>query len=251
VRRKLVPSRAAAQRAIDAGLVRVGGIAVPKASTLVAPADGVSLVAPPDRFVGRGGRKLDAALDRFEIDVAGRRAIDVGASTGGFTDCLLQRGAAGVVALDVGYGQIHWRLREDNRVTVIERTNIRHADATDLGAPFDVIVADLSFISLHLVAPQLAGLGGPLSDWILLVKPQFEVGKEQVGRGGIVRESSLHRKAIDRAIEGLEASGVGAVDLAASPITGATGNTEFLLWARRGRVAINDDRIEAVVEGRS
>lgn len=251
MRRKLVPSRAAAQRAIDAGLVRVGGIAVPKASTLVAPADGVSLAAPPDRFVGRGGWKLDAALDRFDITVAGRRAVDVGASTGGFTDCLLQRGATSVLALDVGYGQIHWRLREDNRVTVVERTNVRYADATDLGAPFDVIVADLSFISLHLIAPQLAGLGGRLSDWVLLVKPQFEVGKEHVGRGGIVREPSLHRKAIDRAIEGLETSGVGAVDLTVSPITGAAGNTEFLLWARRGQVGINQERIEAVVEGRS
>lgn len=222
---------------------------MPKASTLVAPADGVSLAAPPDRFVGRGGWKLDAALDLFDIDVGGRRAIDVGASTGGFTDCLLQRGAAAVVALDVGYGQIHWRIREDDRVTVVERTNVRYADATDVGAPFDVIVADLSFISLHLVAPQLAGLGGRRSDWVLLVKPQFEVGKEQVGRGGIVREPALHRKAVDRAIEGLETSGVGAVDLTVSPITGAAGNTEFLLWAHRGPVVISEERIEAVVYG--
>ncbi|MEN8113825.1 MAG: TlyA family RNA methyltransferase, partial [Actinomycetota bacterium] len=209
MRRRLAPSRSAARAMIDAGSVRVRGNPVPKPSTMVAPEDPVSIAGPPPRFVGRAGEKLDAALDEFAIDVAGRTAVDVGASTGGFTDCLLQRGATSVVAVDVGYGQIHSRLRDDVRVDVVERTNIRHADAAGLGAPFDVIVADLSFISLALVAPNLAGLGGDDSDWVLLVKPQFEVGKELVGKGGIVRDPEIHALAIEQAANALDATGIG------------------------------------------
>lgn len=156
-----------------------------------------------------------------------------------------------MVALDVGYGQLHWKIREDERVTVVEKTNIRYADPARLGAPFGVVVADLSFISLHLVSPHLAALGDRDTDWVLLVKPQFEVGKEQVGPGGVVREPAVHRSAIDRSIAGLAAEGVGAVDVTRSPITGAAGNTEFLLWARNGPVAVGDERIAAVVEGRN
>ncbi len=156
-----------------------------------------------------------------------------------------------MVALDVGYGQLHWKIREDERVTVVEKTNIRYADPASLGAPFGVVVADLSFISLHLVSPHLAALGDRDTDWVVLVKPQFEVGKEQVGSGGVVREPAVHRSAIDRSIAGLAAEGVGAVDVTRSPITGAAGNTEFLLWARNGPVAVGDERIAAVVEGRS
>jgi 23S rRNA (cytidine1920-2'-O)/16S rRNA (cytidine1409-2'-O)-methyltransferase len=156
-----------------------------------------------------------------------------------------------VVALDVGYGQLHWKIREDERVTVVEKTNIRYADPASLGAPFGVVVADLSFISLHLVSPQLAGLGDRDTDWVLLVKPQFEVGREQVGSGGVVREPAAHRNAIDRSIAGLAAEGVGAIDVTRSPITGAAGNVEFLIWARNGLVALGDERIAAVVEGRS
>jgi 23S rRNA (cytidine1920-2'-O)/16S rRNA (cytidine1409-2'-O)-methyltransferase len=248
VRRELVPSRAAARRAIEDGLVRVSTVAVPKPSTLVDPSEPVSLVGPPQPFVGRGGLKLDGALDRFGIDVTGKVAIDVGASTGGFTDCLLQRGAAGVVAVDVGYGQLHWSLRADDRVTVIERTNIRTADAGELGAPFDVVVADLSFISLRLVAPQLARLGGLEADWVLLVKPQFEVERRDVGRGGIVRDPAAHRKAIESAVAGLGEAGVGTVGVMLSPITGTAGNREFLLWARRGPVGLRHESIDEVVE---
>lgn len=248
VRRKLVTSRAAARRAIEDGLVRVSTVAEPKPSTLVDPAEPVSFVEPPEPFVGRGGRKLDGALDRFGIDVAAKVAIDVGASTGGFTDCLLQRGAAGVVALDVGYGQLHSRLRDDDRVTVIERTNIRTADAGELGAPFDVVVADLSFISLRLVAPQLASLGGADAVWVLLVKPQFEAERRDVGRGGIVRDPAVHRKAIESAVSGLAEAGVGVVEVMVSPITGTTGNREFLLWAVRGPVGLRPERIDEVVE---
>ncbi len=196
MRRKLFPSRSAARAAIEQGLVTVGSVPDPKPSTLVAPDDPIGLTGEPDRFVGRGGHKLDHALHEFGLDVAGRRAIDVGASTGGFTDCLLQRGAASVVAVDVGYGQLDHRLRTDPRVAVVERTNVRDAGPAALGAPFDIVVADLSFISLHLVAEQLAALGGDATDWVLLVKPQFEVGKDLVGKGGVVRDPAIQVRAI-------------------------------------------------------
>ena len=170
VRRKLAPSRSAAREAIDAGLVEVGGVPAAKPATLVDDQASVRLRRPVRRFVGRGGLKLEEALNVFSIDVATRRALDVGASTGGFTDCLLQRGARSVVALDVGYGQLDWGLRNDERVDVIERTNFRHVDPASIGAPFDVVVADLSFISLRTVAPQLAAVGGERADYALLVK---------------------------------------------------------------------------------
>ena len=153
----------------------------PKAATMVTETTPVRLTSPPPRFVGRGGLKLDAALDAFAVPVEGRTALDVGASTGGFTDCLLQRGAAAVIALDVGYGQLDWSLRTDDRVTVVERTNFRLVDPAAIGGPFDIVVADMSFISLRAVAPQLRSSCRPDGDVILLVKPQFEVGKGRVG----------------------------------------------------------------------
>ena len=208
----------------------------------------VRLVAEPARFVGRGGLKLDAAFDAFGIDVSGRKAIDVGASTGGFTDCLLQRGAASVVALDVGYGQLDWGLRQRGEVVVVERTNFRHADLAPLGAPFDVVVADLSFISLGTVAAQLAAAGAEGTDYVLLVKPQFEVGKGQVGKGGIVRDPGLHRDALISVAEALAAAGLGALGVVPSPVTGAKGNREFLLWARPGPPTIDAERIDEVVK---
>lgn len=247
MRRKLVPSRAEARRVIDAGLVRVRGNPAPKPSTLVAPEDPVSLDTAPARFVSRAGAKLDGALEAFEISVAGRRAIDVGASTGGFSDCLLQRGVADVVAVDVGYGQMHNRIRTDDRVEVIERTNIRHADPEALGAPFDLIVADLSFISLALVAPQLAALGSSTSDWVLLVKPQFEVGKDLVGKGGIVRDPESHIVAIEQAATALAASGIGVVGLVVSSITGMEGNREFLIHGRIAERAVDGVTVRAIV----
>ncbi len=247
MRRKLVPSRAEARRVIDAGLVRVRGNPAPKPSTLVAPEDPVSLDTAPARFVSRAGAKLDGALEAFEISVAGRRAIDVGASTGGFSDCLLQRGVADVVAVDVGYGQMHNRIRTDDRVKVIERTNIRHADPEALGAPFDLIVADLSFISLALVAPQLAALGSSTSDWVLLVKPQFEVGKDLVGKGGIVRDPESHIVAIEQAATALAASGIGVVGLVVSSITGMEGNREFLIHGRIAERAVDGVTVRAIV----
>ena len=232
---------------IDAGLVRVRGNPTPKPATLVAPEDPLSVDAAPARFVGRAGAKLEGALEAFDVPVAGRRAIDVGASTGGFSDCLLQRGVVEVVAVDVGYGQMHNRIRSDERVIVVERTNIRHADPETLGAPFDLIVADLSFISLALVAPQLASLGSSTSDWILLVKPQFEVGKELVGKGGIVRDPEAHMLAIEQAANALAASGVGVIGLVASSITGAEGNREFLIHGRIAGRTVDGGTVREIV----
>ncbi len=179
--------------------------------------------------------------------MSGRRAIDVGASTGGFTDCLLQREAASVVALDVGYGQLHHRIRNDPRVEVVERTNIRHVDPLALGSPFDLVVADLSFISIRLVADALSGLGGDGSDWVLLVKPQFEVGRELVGHGGVVRDPAVHREAIELALRALDAVGLGVINVIASPITGAEGNREFLVHARRGRSTLDPGTVRRAV----
>lgn len=227
--------------------MQVATIADPKASTLVAPGDPINLVGEPDRYVGRGGYKLDHALERFAIDVTGRRAIDVGASTGGFTDCLLQRGAGSVVAVDVGYGQLHHRLRNDERVTVVERTNIRHADPADLGGPFEVVVADLSFISIQIVADALRALGDGGTDWVLLVKPQFEVGKDSVGKGGVVRDPAVHQEAVELATGALASAGVGTVGLVASPITGAEGNREFLIHGRRVDSTLDPGTVREVV----
>jgi 23S rRNA (cytidine1920-2'-O)/16S rRNA (cytidine1409-2'-O)-methyltransferase len=234
VRRHLAESRTAARDAITAGRVEVEGVVEPKAATMVAASTVVRFAGPSRQYVSRGGHKLAAALEVFALDVVGRRALDVGASTGGFTDCLLQAGAASVVAVDVGYGQLHWRLRNDPRVVVVERTNFRDADPAGLGAPFDVVVADLSFIGLAKVAGQLAACGGPGTDLVLLVKPQFEVGKGLVGKGGIVRDPELHRSSLESVAAALAAAGLAVRGGVASPITGAKGNREFLLWARRG-----------------
>jgi 23S rRNA (cytidine1920-2'-O)/16S rRNA (cytidine1409-2'-O)-methyltransferase len=205
----------------------------------------IRLEAPARPFVSRGGEKLAGALERFGLDVTGRRCIDVGASTGGFTDCLLQRGAASVSAVDVGYGQLAWSLVTDDRVTVVDRTNIRHADPADLGAPFDLIVADLSFISLRTVASALAALGREGSEYVLLVKPQFEVGRANVGRGGIVRDLDAVRRAVGAVLDSLEEVGIGVIAAVPSPITGAKGNQEYLI---RGELGSPGDRA-ATLEG--
>ena len=199
-----------------------------------------------DRYVGRGGVKLRAALDAFDVAVEGVAALDVGASTGGFTDCLLQAGAAHVVATDVGYGQLAWALRTDSRVTVVDRTNFRHADVEALGAPFDLVVADVSFISLTVLVPQFDAALAPAGNLVVLVKPQFEVGRERVGKGGIVREPAAHASAIASVADAFERSGLGARDVVASPVTGAKGNREFLLWLHRGERLLTAQRIEEV-----
>jgi 23S rRNA (cytidine1920-2'-O)/16S rRNA (cytidine1409-2'-O)-methyltransferase len=203
--------------------------------------DPVALRGPGPRFVGRGGDKLDAALDRFGIDVAGRRALDAGASTGGFTDCLLQRGAAHVVAVDVGRGQLDLGLRNDERVIVRERTNIRHLAAADVGGPFDLVVADLAFISLRTVAPALLGLVSAGADLVLLVKPQFEAGRVEASRErGVIRDPDVWQRALQGVFAAFAEGGAAIMGLMVSPLVGAEGNVEFLAHLRAGAVPAAD-----------
>ncbi|MGE5459954.1 MAG: TlyA family RNA methyltransferase [Solirubrobacterales bacterium] len=249
VRRGLAASRTEAQTAVRDGIVRLGGRVAEKPSTLVQPAESIELVAPARRFVSRGGEKLDAALDRFEVDPVGRGCLDVGASTGGFTDCLLRRGAERVIAVDVGYGQLAWSLRRDPRVTVLERTNARELTRDDLPYAPSLIVGDLSFISLALVVPALAGVAGPGSDLVLLVKPQFEAGPRDVGRGGVVRDPAVWRRALERVIEACEGAGLGVEAVMPSPLPGPAGNVEFPLHAVKGTAARGPDVDGALAEG--
>jgi 23S rRNA (cytidine1920-2'-O)/16S rRNA (cytidine1409-2'-O)-methyltransferase len=225
----LVPSRQRAQAMVRAGLVRVAGAVADRPDQLVDPDVGIDL----DRvktYVSRGGDKLAAALASFGIDPAERVCLDVGASTGGFTDLLLQRGAARVIAVDVGYGQLAWSLRQDPRVTVLERVNIRHLDR--LPVPADLAVIDVSFISLRLVLPRVRDLLSPPGDVVALVKPQFEVGKGAVGKGGIVRDPDQHRQVLSELRAFAEANGYEIAGEIPSPILGAKGNREFLLHLR-------------------
>jgi 23S rRNA (cytidine1920-2'-O)/16S rRNA (cytidine1409-2'-O)-methyltransferase len=232
VRRELTTSRNEAQALIAANRVLVNGSVADKPSRQVAPGDAVVIDGPPPRFVGRGATKLDHALDVFGVDVRGRRALDVGASTGGFTDCLLQRGAAHVVALDVGHGQLHERLRADSRVTNLERHNVRHVAADQIGGPVDLVVGDLSFISLQLVIPRLTALCQPGSPMVLLVKPQFEAGRQEVDRGrGIITDPAIHQRVRDEIDAALVGAGCSVLGWTDSPITGADGNREFLVHA--------------------
>jgi 23S rRNA (cytidine1920-2'-O)/16S rRNA (cytidine1409-2'-O)-methyltransferase len=213
--------------------VTVGGAPAGKAARLVAPDEALVVHGPPPRFVGRGGEKLAAALDRFGVAVRDRRALDVGASTGGFTDCLLQAGADAVVAVDVGYGQLHERLRSDPRVDVRERTNARGLTLDGLGRPADVIVADLSFISLRTVLPALVGVAAPGADLVLLVKPQFEAGRQEAARGrGVITDPTVWRRVLGEVAGALEDAGTAIIGAMASPLTGADGNVEFLVHAR-------------------
>ncbi len=248
VRRGLAVSRTEAQTAVRDGIVRLGGRVAEKPSTLVQPAEPIELVAPARRFVSRGGGKLDAALDRFGVDPAGRGCLDVGASTGGFTDCLLRRGAEHVVAVDVGYGQLAWSLRRDPRVTVLERTNARDLTRDDLPYVPSLIVGDLSFISLALVVPALAGVAGSGSDLVLLVKPQFEAGRRDVGRGGVVRDAAVWRRALERVIEACGTAGLGVEAVMASTLPGPAGNVEFPLHAVNGPAARGPDLDGALAE---
>jgi 23S rRNA (cytidine1920-2'-O)/16S rRNA (cytidine1409-2'-O)-methyltransferase len=230
VRRGLLPSREHARQAVLDGRVLVGGAPAHKPDRLVDPADPVVVVGPPPRFVSRGGHKLEAALDAFAIDPAGLRAIDVGSSTGGFTDCLLQRGATSVVALDVGRHQLHERLRADPRVEVREQTNVRHVGADDLGGPAPLVVADLSFVSLRTVLVSLLALVAPGGRLVALVKPQFEAGRAEVSRGrGVITEPSVWRRVLGDVRDAVVSHGAAMMGAMVSPITGADGNVEFLV----------------------
>lgn len=236
-----------ALQALADGRVRVGGMPDPKPNSLVDHDVDLRIEPPSPQYVSRGGDKLEGALISFGLSVEGHRAIDVGASSGGFTDCLLQRDASSVVAVDVGYGQLAWNLRTDPRVSVLDRTNIRHADPAALGAPFDLVVADLSFISLLAVARALKALGEATTDYVLLVKPQFEAAKEDVGAGGVVRDPATHRMVLAHVIEGLMEEGLGVIDVCRSPLEGIHGNREFFLWARSGPTTVTSADVEAVI----
>jgi 23S rRNA (cytidine1920-2'-O)/16S rRNA (cytidine1409-2'-O)-methyltransferase len=232
VERGLFESRAKAQAAIAAGNVTADGAPVRKASDMLA-AEAFLQAAPEHPWVSRGGLKLAAALDHFGFDPRGRACLDVGASTGGFTDCLLQRGAAHVTALDVGHNQIAYRLRTEPRVSVVEGVNARYLDPARIGVPFELIVVDVSFISLTLVLPPIFGCLAPGGFVIVLIKPQFELDPTKVGKGGVVRDSKLHDEAVDkvyRFVTGpLQREWLGVIE---SPIRGAKGNREFLACLR-------------------
>jgi 23S rRNA (cytidine1920-2'-O)/16S rRNA (cytidine1409-2'-O)-methyltransferase len=251
----MTSSRSEASLAIRAGKVTVSGRPAAKASMLVAPGEPVVMAAPGRRFVSRGGEKLDAAFDRFDVVPApnGRLALDAGASTGGFTDVLLRRGASQVVALDVGYGQLDWRLREDPRVITIERTNVRDLDPSLLPYAPDLVTADLSFISLRLALPSLSGAAAPAADFVLLVKPQFEAGRVDVGQGGVVSDPAIWQAVLQDVCAACEDLGLQIRGLMASPLLGPAGNVEFLLHAgrpaRAGTGAVTDMIERAVNEG--
>lgn len=229
VARGLAASREEAQRLILAGQVVVGEQRVDKPGHKVDDALPLRLKGERARFVSRAGDKLDAALTRFAVEVAGRHALDAGLSTGGFTDCLLQRGAVHVIGVDVGYGQVAEKVRTDARVTVMERTNLRHLTANQLAYQPDLVTLDVSFISLGLVLPAVRALVTPRCDVVALVKPQFEVGKGNVGKGGIVRDPALHRAALEQVATAARDAGFARRGVTSSPITGTDGNREFLI----------------------
>jgi 23S rRNA (cytidine1920-2'-O)/16S rRNA (cytidine1409-2'-O)-methyltransferase len=249
VRRGLVPSRTRAVEAIGAGRVLVGGAPASTPARQVDGGESIALLAADGpAYVSRGGHKLAAGLDAFAIDVGGRWAVDVGSSTGGFTDCLLQRGAAHVYAIDVGRAQMAWSLRQDARVTVMERTNVRDLAPGVLDPCPDVCVADLSFISLRTIAPNLLALSAETADFVLLVKPQYEAGRARLGAGGIVRDPDVHRAVLREVVAGLDGAGLGISAVEPSPLRGADGNVEFLVYARRGRATVTPAALDDALD---
>ena len=231
VQRGMAESRSQAQRLVMAGQVRVDGQIVHKPSQRVATNARLDVEQGP-RYVSRGGEKLAAALEAFPLEVEGKVCADVGASTGGFTDCLLQAGAGKVFAIDVGHGILHWRLRQHPRVVVMERTNAR--DLESLPEPVGLVTVDASFISLRLLLPVIAGWLSPGADVIALVKPQFEAGREAVGKGGVVRDPDVHRRVLAEVMTSAMEQSLGPQGLLRSPLQGPKGNVEFLLWCRQG-----------------
>jgi 23S rRNA (cytidine1920-2'-O)/16S rRNA (cytidine1409-2'-O)-methyltransferase len=251
VRRGLARSREQAGELIAAGRVEVRGTVATKSAAMVDPADAV-LVRDVQGdggadYVSRGGHKLAGALASFaDLTVSGRRCLDAGASTGGFTDVLLRAGAAEVVAVDVGYGQLAWELRNDARVAVHERTNVRTLTPEAIGGPVDLTVADLSFISLRLVLPALAACTDADGDLVPMVKPQFEVGRDRVGAGGVVRDPALRADAVLDVAAAAAELGFGVRGVVASPLPGPSGNVEFFVWFRRGAAPVDEAAVRAV-----
>ncbi len=254
VRRGLARSRDHAAELVAAGRVKVGGTVASKPATGVTTDVAIVVVEDADRpdYVSRGGHKLAGALDVFEpagLAVVGRRCLDAGASTGGFTDVLLRRGAREVVAVDVGYGQLAWSLRSDERVVVHDRTNVRDLTPELVGEPVELVVGDLSFISLTLVLEALTSVTASDGDLALMVKPQFEVGKDRVGKGGVVRDPALRVEAVATVAATAAERGWGARMVARSPLPGPSGNVEFFLWLRRGPATLTTVDVEAAVHG--
>ncbi|MDP9396221.1 MAG: TlyA family RNA methyltransferase [Actinomycetota bacterium] len=257
VRRGLAWSRDQAGELIATGRVKVGGRAAAKAATQVEPGAPILVEdsTADEGYASRGAHKLVGALDAFGpagLSVAGRRALDAGASTGGFTDVLLRRRVASVIAVDVGYGQLAWSLRTDPRVTILDRTNVRDLRPEDVGPGVDLVVGDLSFISLGLVLPALVRSATPEADHVLLVKPQFEVGRDRLGQGGVVRDPQLRTDAVVGVAQAAARSGLGVLGVTASPLPGPSGNVEYFLWLRAGAPALQRADVErAVREGPS
>jgi len=248
VRRGLARSREQAADLIESRSVLVIGIPATKPATQVDAETSITIVGERDEYVSRGGHKLAGALDAFpQIKVAGRRALDAGASTGGFTDVLLKRDVAAVVAVDVGYGQMAWEIRQDPRVTVLDRTNVRHLTIDQIGDPVDLIVADLSFISLALVLPALVEVSGAGADFLVMVKPQFEVGREKLGAGGVVRDPLLRKAAVKEVADAALEMGLGCEGVVASSLPGPSGNVEYFLWLKEGSTAISEEALDAAI----
>lgn len=248
VRRSLVSSREAAQKAIAAHQVTVNGAQADKASRQVLPGDAVELLGPPPRYVGRGGDKLAGALGAFGVEPEGMACVDVGSSTGGFTDCLLQSGASKVVAIDVGRAQLHDRLRRNKRVDVHEQTDVRSVDPGEIGAPFDLVVIDVSFIGLDRILDVVATLAGEQGQIVALVKPQFEAGRQEANKGkGVIRDPEIWERVLHDSIAACRRRGlrVGGVDT--SPIKGGAGNVEFFLWVGGPQSIVPDTTDEAAV----
>lgn len=252
VRRGLARSRGDAASLVDAGRVTVAGVVATKPATAVSLDVAVVVRDDPDDpgYVSRGGHKLAGALDAFVprgLGVQGRRCLDAGASTGGFTDVLLRAGAARVAAVDVGYGQLAWSIRNDERVDVHDRTHVRDVTPELLGGPVDLVVGDLSFISLRLLLAPLVSVTAPDGDLVLMVKPQFEVGKDRVGKGGVVRDPALHVESVQGVVDEAAGLGWGVVGVVRSPLPGPSGNVEFFTWLRHGPARMDAEAVAAAV----
>ena len=249
VRRELARSRESAVELITAGKVLVNGIPATKAASQVDAQISITLKDEQAEFVSRGGHKLAGALDYFSnLTVEGKVALDAGASTGGFTDVLLKRGVKKVIAADVGYGQLAWQLQSDERVKILDRVNVRSLTKQQVGDEIDLVVADLSFISLKLVLPALIDVAKEDADFLVMVKPQFEVGKEKLGAGGVVRDSHLRKEAVAAVAGAAFSLGLGCLGVVASPLPGPSGNVEYFLWLNKAGKALLEVDLDLAIE---
>ena len=249
VRRELARSRESAVELIIAGKVLVNGIPATKAASQVDAQISITLKDDQAEFVSRGGHKLAGALHHFpDLEVAGKTALDAGASTGGFTDVLLKRGVKKVIAADVGYGQLAWQLQSDTRVKILDRVNVRSLTKEQVGEEIDLVVVDLSFISLKLVLPALIDVAKDDADFLIMVKPQFEVGKERLGAGGVVRDATLRKEAVAAVADAAFALGLGCLGVVASPLPGPSGNVEYFLWLSKAGQALLEVDLDLAIE---